>query len=146
MLYHKQANLHDPDNGLYGDCYRTVLACLLDLPRDDVPHYVTSMDNTEWLEDIQPKYDRWLADRGLQEFSLAADGDWSLDFVLQWQRFRAKVPMRSMLIGSSRSECNHVVVVYNGEIEHDPAQNNSGITGPADDGYWHLTWLVPIPA
>ena len=35
----KQLNLHRPEEGLIGDCFRTCIACLLDMPAPDhVPH------------------------------------------------------------------------------------------------------------
>ena len=39
MTPYKQLNHHDPDNGIIGDCYRTAIACLLDLPPDALPNY-----------------------------------------------------------------------------------------------------------
>ena len=38
MTPHKQLNRHRPEEGVFGDCYRTAIACLLDLRPQDVPH------------------------------------------------------------------------------------------------------------
>lgn len=32
----KQAFKHDPANGIYGDCYRTGIACILGIDREDM--------------------------------------------------------------------------------------------------------------
>ena len=39
MTPQTQLNKHDPANGVYGDCGRTVIACLLDLHPSEVPHF-----------------------------------------------------------------------------------------------------------
>jgi hypothetical protein len=39
---------------LVGDCWRTAIACLLELPRDDVPHFIQlhlGKDNLDWWWD-----------------------------------------------------------------------------------------------
>lgn len=35
-----QQFLHEKDSEVKGDCWRTALACLLGLPRNDVPHFI----------------------------------------------------------------------------------------------------------
>jgi len=39
MRPQKQKFAHKPDEGVFGDCFRTALAAILDLDRDDVPHF-----------------------------------------------------------------------------------------------------------
>lgn len=143
MKYHKQAFLHDPASGVFGDCYRTTLACLLDLERDEVPHFATSMDPQEWEQTVQPKFDAWLAERGLIELAVPFTGD--LSGVLAMQSGLAG-GVACMLTGTSLTGCNHVVIVKGGRIEHDPSINGSGIVGPTDAGYFWLTWLIPLDA
>ena len=58
MLLQNQTVKHDPENGLYGDCYRACVACLLNLEVDQVPHFYHDGCNSEigdkrcreWLE------------------------------------------------------------------------------------------------
>lgn len=40
MQYHKQLNKRDPENGVFGDCYRTAVACILDKHPSEVIHSV----------------------------------------------------------------------------------------------------------
>ena len=141
--YQKQANLHDPDNGIYGDCYRTCLAGMLGFDRDSVPHFVTTMDPEKWESEVQPKYDAWLLERGLQELAINLPGDVSVDDVLAWQKARSFIPTVSMLVGKSLTGCNHSVLVSEGKIIHDPSITDAGIIGPTGDGFYWLIWLIP---
>lgn len=141
MKYHKQAFLHDPENGVFGDCYRTVLACLLDMERDDVPHFVNTMNYQQWEQAVQPKYDAWLSEHGVMELAIPITGD--LDSVLEMQKSRGTHGYPCQLTGTSRTGCNHVVIVQDGKIIHDPSLTGSGIVGPCDDGYFWLTWIIP---
>lgn len=143
MKCHKQANLHDPDNGVWGDCYRTVLACLLDMERDDVPHYVNTLDSARWVTDIQPKYDDWLAERGVQELAISYTSD-SVEGILELQGNMLCSKYPCQLIGMSATQVNHVVIVADGTIIHDPSRNDSGIIGPTTEGVYWLVWLIPM--
>ena len=140
----KQKYRHDPDNGVFGDCYRTALAYLLRVDRDEVPHHVTTMSADEWATAVQPKYDVYLSTLGLQELAVPVT-DSGLDVILDWQKTRTKIPTEAMLTGESKTGCNHVVVVFDGRIVFDPAIDDSGIIGPCEDGFYWITWLIPAP-
>ena len=144
MNYQKQKFMHDPENGVFGDCYRTCLAGMLGMERDDVPHWVQTMDPNLWETEVQPKYDKWLAERGLQELAIPVHTAELLE-ILEFQKSRSSQPTIAMLVGKSKTGCNHVVLVRDGKIIHDPAINDSGIIGPCDDGFYWLTWLIPAP-
>lgn len=58
MIPTKQTVLHDPANGLHGNCLSAVLASLLHIPIDTVP---TFSDPARWLKDLNI----WLRPRGL---------------------------------------------------------------------------------
>ncbi len=47
---------YDPFTGIRGDCQRTCIACLLDLPTEEVPHFLEN-DDDDWLVELN----RWLA-------------------------------------------------------------------------------------
>ncbi|WP_116364392.1 hypothetical protein [Parahaliea mediterranea] len=144
MAYQKQKFRHDPESGVYGDCYRTCLAGMLGLDRDDVPHWVTTMEPELWATEVQPKYDQWLSERGLQELAIPIHSEGAdLAGILELHKTRTKHPTVAMLTGESGNGCNHVVLVREGEIIHDPGMNDPGITGPCGDGFYWLTWLIP---
>ena len=120
---YKQINHHDPDNGVWGDCYRTAVGCLLDLPPSTLPHV---LDRGEWAPEVMRE---WLSERGLYlvEFPLemASVSD-VLELVNSWN---PECP-HWLLSGSSGNDVNHVVVCKGAEIVHDPSLNDSGILGP----------------
>lgn len=39
MIPQIQEFLHDPENGVMGDCFRAVIASLMELPMEEVPHF-----------------------------------------------------------------------------------------------------------
>lgn len=139
MTPQKQLNRHDPENGVYGDCYRTVIACLLDLKPEEVPH-VHEHNGSMNMQDQQDMMNAWLEARGMVEVSVACDGSIGLETALEVMA-RWSMGTRYMLTGMSRTGCNHVVVCKGREIEWDPSLNDSGIVGPADDGYFWFGFL-----
>ena len=145
MAYQKQLHYHDPEQGIFGDCYRTCLAGLLDVDRDSVPHYVDSIEPAEWEKRITPLYAAWLADRGLQELAIPVyGGNVSVEEILTFQATRTSQDSRAMLNGTSATGCNHCVIIGSGKILHDPSLTDSGILGPCDDGFYWVTWLIPL--
>lgn len=135
MKIQKQKYEHDPKNGVYGDCYRTCVAMILDMDRDDVPHFSKlALLNPEGPSASQYLRE-WLKSKNLGVFSVVLSGDNTIGEVLKMLGHIVNdVPI--MLIGESgRYEgVGHVVVVKNGEIIADPS--GSGIVGPSEDFYW----------
>lgn len=139
MRQHKQAFRHDPARGLYGDCFRTAVACVLEVPRDDVPHvFYDGCDGRT----ADKRMNSWLAERGLMQFVVAYDGkDMSLEQVLTPVNCATGGDPEYLLYGQSKNGTDHVVVCKGNKIAWDPAIDESGIVGPCLDGYW---WLVFI--
>lgn len=98
-----------------GNCLQACVASLLELNLEDVPHFVLEED---WVEAL----DRWLSEFDLQSIDVdlartrQQEGD-------MWK------PLGYHLINgkSPRSNCQHAVVGYNGEIVHDPHWDNDGL-------------------
>lgn len=63
----KQTILHNPKNGLHGNCLSAVLASLLHLPIESIPVF---SDPENWLKDLNA----WLRQYGLAYLSFPADG------------------------------------------------------------------------
>lgn len=133
MTPHIQLIRHDPENGLFGDCFRTVIACLLDMPPADVPHVY---DAGATSDTARPVIDAWLMERGLCLISIVFPGD-DLDQAMTTMKF-LNPGVYYMLSGFSRTGCNHVVVCLDDKIVHDPSPAGAGIVGPVkEDGlYW----------
>ena len=61
---------HNPDEGKFGDCYRTCIAILLDMDAADVPHFARLESTHEWSREKTNEVVReWLAERGYSMLS-----------------------------------------------------------------------------
>lgn len=135
MIPHRQLITHDPDNGRYGDCYRTCIASILNIESPAlVPHFYGD-------DGVQIKQSRaWLSRRGLSLAHFYFDGTSPLDAIMD--NSAALSPGSPLILsGLSALGCNHSVVVLDGQIACDPSGN--GIVGPCTDGYW---WIAVICA
>ena len=133
--YQKQLNRHDPENGKWGDCFPTVLACLMNIDRKEVPHFFDQGN-----EDYSVVYD-WMAERRVRLIKVIFEGD--RDTVIESVSY-LNPGVRWILSGKSSIGAQHVVICKDGKIEHDPSQINSGIVGPGDDGFFWVEFLVPL--
>lgn len=140
MIFQKQLFLHKPEEGFYGDCVRTVFACLLDLTPEEVPHFAE-----KYWHDVEG----WVKAEG--EF-LASHGLRALRIGWQCQKVEevlAGMPyvcpsIYYILGGQSRNGTDHVVIGLNDEIVWDPARDDSGIVGPLSSGQFDTTFFVPL--
>lgn len=140
MIYRKQTIRHDPDAGRYGDCFRTCLACLMDLEPQDVPHF---MDLNEYpyedMGDLWACVDRWLIRYGLVRATFAIPAE-SVEPVLTMMRnHNPAVPY--MLCGQSPRGTDHEVICQGGGIIHDPHPDGGGLVGPASNEYFWVSLL-----
>lgn len=141
MKPQKQKYRHDPANGVWGDCARTALAVLLDLDRDDVPHF---FDGGVTTKEADARREAFLSSLGLRSIGMPMNG--SLKEVLQSiEHYNPGV--QYILIGKSRAGCAHEVVVSEGNIAWDPSLDDNGIVGPDEEsGFFWVTFIgVPLP-
>lgn len=141
MTPYKQLFRHKPEEGVIGDCERTAIGCLLDLPPDQVPHF----GEKHWKDSdaFYEMEDAWLRDRGLYRVKVVFQQGSSLEDVLANQQWMNR-GVYYLLGGTSRTGCNHTVVGCGGEIAWDPSIDDAGIIGPCDDGYFWVIYLIPI--
>lgn len=138
MTPHKQLFRHKPEEGVIGDCWRTCIACLLDLHPSEVPHFTDGSWNDSAATTAKTR--AWLRSRGLGFVELAYSGD--LEAVMA--SLAANAPGAYYLLGgNSRTGCGHSVIACGSEIVWDPSQTDAGIVGPMDDGYYWATFFVP---
>lgn len=138
MIKQKQLYLHNPSDGVYGDCHRTVIACLLDKHPEEVPNFADSWDDIgEWYRRV----DDYLKTQGLSSVNVLYHS--TLDQLLASQGNINKNAYY-MLSGTSSNGTGHVVICKGGEIYWDPAIDDSGIVGPGDDGFYWVTYLIPL--
>lgn len=141
MQYHKQRFRHQPDKGIYGDCHRTALACLLDMEPEQVPHFGEMMfvHGTEAASEAE---ELWLNKQGLSQVFVPYSVD-TLDNLLL---HLASINPRAyyLLGGTSKNGVGHTVVGCGGKLIWDPAQDNSGIVGPMSDGFFWISYFLPV--
>jgi hypothetical protein len=140
MIPQKQMYRHRPDEGMIGDCHRTAIACLLDLPKEEVPHF--ALECFEQPDRFHDAFENWLKERGWRTFTMPFSGDQDLTEMLQSINTLSRGAL-FILGGESRTGVNHSVIAGDGRIVWDPSLDDAGITGPCDDGYYWVTLLVP---
>lgn len=140
MQFHKQRYRHRPEQGEFGDCCRTVYACLLDMDPEQIPNFGIHYGDPDAFHRLERE---WLNAQGYTTFTSGIDGQCSLDEALEFTT-RVNGQALVMLTGTSRTGVNHVVIVKDGVIIHDPHPDDVGIVGPASDGTWRFEVLVPL--
>jgi hypothetical protein len=141
MEFHRQLiTNHNPDDGIFGDCQRTAIACLLNKFPSEVPNFATpeTWNNGETFD---LKIREYLKERGLSWFCLAYDGNPDVDTLLH-AIGHLNPDNYYMLCGQSTRGINHVVVCKGTKIIHDPHPSDSKLSSPCDDGYWWVYILT----
>lgn len=140
MTPHKQLFNHNPEVGVYGDCFRTAVACLLDVEPADVPHRHEKISGAEqdalvgdWLRERGLFLVTW-AYHGTGEYALSQKD--ALEYACGLHR-----GVHHLFSGKSGNGHDHVVIAKNGKIIHDPSRNDAGIVGPCSDGYWWVNFI-----
>src|SRR5581483_4068025 len=82
MKVQKQLNRHRPQEGIYGDCHRTAIACVLDMDAKDVPHFMDGKHDCD-ADDAYKAVESWLNARGFTHINVLFSGELSLDAVLK---------------------------------------------------------------
>lgn len=140
MRFHKQKYRHRPEKGQIGDCWRTCIACLLGLERDDVPHFYEDCWDVDYVGLNKTK--EWLETHfglTIMTFPMLADSvDCVTNAMASWNP-----NLRYMLTGTSPRGTCHVVIASNGRILHDPALDGGGLIGPHSDKLFWIDMLVP---
>ena len=138
MTPYKQLYRHDPDKGIYGDCWRTCYACLLDIPPYAVPHPFADSDNLDRGWAIMR---RFMEGKGYGIYTAA----YQMSDIEEFLNFQAVLNpgITMIMLGQSKNLVGHCVLIKDGIILHDPSLDNSGIIGPLD-GHFHIELLVPL--
>lgn len=138
MIKQKQLFRHEPEHGIYGDCHRTAIACLLEVDKEQVPHFNEGGPNGETFCKQEREY---LTSKGIAPLYVAFE---DLEAAMRFMKL-ANPGIYALLGGKSRTGVGHTVIVCDGEIVWDPSLDDSGIVGPFDEDklYW-LTFFVPL--
>ncbi len=121
---------HDENNGVWGDCMRAVIASLLDLPRNEVPHFLHEAKGDRYQFDLLVA--KFCQSKGLVYMQCLMEA-WSLP---------ADAVVYHEIMGPSPRDPTlfHAVVGRNGEIVHDPHPDKIGLAGDPTD--WWYGFLV----
>lgn len=138
MTPHKQLFRHEPEKGIYGDCYRTAVACLLDIEPHEIPHA-----HADHATAAEYPVRRWLEERGLMIVTVNADPSMTMDEVLE--ALGQRYPGVHCLLGgaSPRGDCDHVVIVRDGQMVWDVSEGDGGLVGPSKtSGFWSAEFIA----
>jgi len=138
-----QAILHDPKNGLYGDCYPACIATVLGLDLKEVPHFY---DDDRRLEHAQEMIDDFFAGRGLAVATVSF-GAARIKDVLVYCGLHLSNVMYVMSAGSPRfSEVKdgnliprHAVVGCGGNLIHDPHPDKTFLVNVPKSDAWGIS-------
>lgn len=150
MIRHTQLYRHEPDEGRYGDCHRTVLACLLNIPVEESPHFIGeyerrvaepghAIDGYCWASEQE----KWLNSLGYTTVDVIYNGEMQLEDLFQFMQQR-NPEILYMLGGRSPRGTNHSVVCHGGGFYHDPHPDGGFLVGPMDHGFYEVTFLLPL--
>lgn len=129
---------HKPDEGKNGDCLRACVATILDLGREEVPHFAA---------DIKPGEDGWLAldrltvflrQRKMVPLFFAYNGGHpaSYDEILK-QVAHFNGDAHAILLCGARGGTDHAVIVKGGAVVHDPGWGGKQSSyDPTSEGYY----------
>lgn len=103
-----------------GNCLQACIASILELPLEAVPHFALWYDSPNWHE----KLNGWLIQTaGVYEITVQAN-----------QMYLETIYGYALLNGLSERGIMHSVVIFNGEMVHDPYPNGKGIITPESYG------------
>lgn len=137
MTPHKQLLDHDPANGVYGDCYRTAIGCLLDMAPTEVPHFCLPDAEEDWLT----RRDAWLTEQGWAARTVIFCDEMEVTEVL---RLAGRMLEDYYLLGGNTAEgVAHVVICRGSRVVHDTSSRNVGVTRPLDPSGFDVMYLVP---
>ena len=140
MIGMQQTLRHDPDNEVYGDCFRTCIAIILDEDIEVVPHFC----DPNQFKDHKKALRKFLHKRDLDVFTIMYPGETSFaDVLFTTGHYNPGIPM--VISGKSPRGVNHCIVAMDGEVFCDPfdgSDNPTPFLGPSEEsGMW---WVEVI--
>ena len=120
MTPQNQEYVHNPEQGIFGDCFRATLASLLDKPISEVPHFL--YDNNG--DAFQGRLHRFLNDLGYIWIDFSS---WDL---AQWKiNCSVNVPIYHAIsdISPRFPDSLHCVVGCDGKVFFDPHPSKAGL-------------------
>lgn len=128
IKYDQLIQKHDPDKDRIGDCFRTSIACILEIKPAKVPHFVSNRYGTDDfnLVNIVNDVNKWLIKEGL--------------FLQYMEFYKSTLHYDLSHFGhhvitapSPRGNFHHCVVGFAGEFIHDPHKSRAGVDQSDDE-------------
>jgi hypothetical protein len=123
------------------DCFRTAIACLLDIEPATVPDYIGDQ-----RLDMKPS-ERWECMRNWLRSTLECDiwltaypSEYPLESVLN--AVGSVNPGMYYVVGGTGAYDDHVVIALDNKVVHDPSRIPLGLTRASDNGFWMVMVLV----
>jgi hypothetical protein len=145
VIRRRQLFMHDPDNGVFGDCHRAAIACVLDMEPEQVPHFAELAfaaeqrgEQYDWREDVE----RFLNAHGLTQADVQFGGA-TIDELFDYMEYR-NPKIRYLLGGMSPRGTHHTVICVGNTFEWDPHPSDGFLVGPMEHGFWEVTFLLPL--
>lgn len=137
MKFHKQLCEHNPNNHQYGDCFRTVLACLLDLEPEQVPHFVElyPSDSQKESPEMRAHILKFLKEHDCSLFDIPCQHYGPPEEIMKFIEALNGENMCYILSGMSRNTA-HSVICKGSSVFWDPSPASIGLTGPIEGVYW----------
>jgi hypothetical protein len=108
--------MHDPPRA-HGDCFRCVIASILELSPNEVPHFsALAEDSAEERKLVRG----WLAPRGFAYFEI----EWEADALKAW---KADLSFHHVISGMTARNTRHACVGFAGEVVFDPHPDRTGL-------------------
>lgn len=123
-----QEFMHDPERGQHGDCMRACLASILDLPREQVPHFAQL--DAEGKGHFWEMVAEFVRECGYSIVTVRGQYVWSQDDI-----FHIIGGPSPRFVGGF-----HAIVGRNGQPFHDPHPSRAGLAG--DPSEWKFDFLV----
>ncbi|MBW4710720.1 hypothetical protein KX928_23265 [Roseobacter sp. YSTF-M11] len=147
LVRRKQLINHDPENGKFGDCYRTCVAMVMGLDPAEVPHFCDgNPDDVSGTTGLR----NWLAPQGLGVFQVIYGADTPFrDVMFSLCHLSPEIP--TIITGMGTRGVNHCVVAIGGEVFCDPCNGKpvkKPFTGPAeqnDEAWWWIEVIAKVP-
>jgi hypothetical protein len=149
VIKHTQLYRHEADKGQYGDCHRTAIACLLNIPVEDSPHFIGEYERRKAADADDDSYnwqqhqEEWLNSLGYTTVDVAYNGDCELSDLFHFMQARNPHALY-LLGGTSPRGTNHTVIACGGGFFHDPHPDGGFLVGPMDNGMWEVTFILPL--
>ncbi|MCU1418704.1 MAG: hypothetical protein JWP32_2878 [Schumannella sp.] len=141
MMRHTQSVFGDgADGSTPGNCLQTAVASLLDLPVEEVPHFVAVPEDRWWSEFLN-----WLTGRGLRLTMFEDRFETTSTYLDGWliSAPLSDAPKDRLVIASGMADrgLRHCVLWEDGALVHDPHPSRAGLAEAPDE-----IWLIELQA